>query len=158
MPKSRNAEVRLEQFLKDLLEPMGRSERRHWGAVCIRGLLLNGERKSIKSRLRRSLGRRGNVQALQQFVGQSPWDCVPYSERLSNRMTAQMQPDPVWEIDETRFPKQGKHSVGVERQYSGTLGKVGNCQVAAQPAPCWRTRQHGARLASVSAGKLDEGR
>ena len=119
---------RLEQFLKDLLEPMGRSERRHWGAVYIRGLLLNGERKSIEPLADRS--DEGNVQALQQFVGQSPWDWMPLWERLGKRMTAELEPDPVWVIDDTGFPKQGKHSVGVERQYSGTLGKVGNCQVA----------------------------
>ena len=119
---------RLEQFLKDLLEPMGRSERRHWGAVYIRGLLRNGERKSIEPLADRS--DEGNVQALQQFVGQSPWDWMPLWERLGKRMTAELEPDPVWVIDDTGFPKQGKHSVGVERQYSGTLGKVGNCQVA----------------------------
>jgi SRSO17 transposase len=119
---------RLEQFLKDLLEPVGRSERRHWGAVYIRGLLLNGERKSIEPLADRS--DEGNVQALQQFVGQSPWDWMPLWERLSKRMTAELEPDSVWVIDDTGFPKQGKHSVGVERQYSGTLGKVGNCQVA----------------------------
>ncbi len=119
---------RLEQFLKDLLEPVGRSERRHWGAVYIRGLLLNGERKSIEPLAERL--DEGNVQALQQFVGQSPWDWMPLWERLGRRMTAELEPDPVWVIDDTGFPKQGKHSVGVERQYSGTLGKVGNCQVA----------------------------
>jgi SRSO17 transposase len=119
---------RLDQFLKDLLEPMGRSERRHWGGVYIRGLLLNGERKSIEPLADRS--DEGNVQALQQFVGQSPWDWIPLWERLGKRMTAELEPDPVWVIDDTGFPKQGKHSVGVERQYSGTLGKVGNCQVA----------------------------
>ena len=40
--------TRLEQFLADLLEPLGRRERRHWGAVYVRGLLLDGERKSIE--------------------------------------------------------------------------------------------------------------
>src|SRR6266853_1070430 len=119
---------RLEQFLMDLLEPVGRSERRLWGAVYIRGLLLNGERKSIEPLADRS--NEGNVQALQQFVGQSPWDWMPLWERLSKRMTAELEPDSVWVIDDTGFAKQGKHSVGVERQYSGTLGKVGNCQVA----------------------------
>ena len=119
---------RLEQFLKDLLEPMGRSERRHWGGVYVRGLLLNGERKSIEPLADRS--DEGNVQALQQFVGQSPWEWMPLWERVGKRMTAELEPDPVWVIDDTGFPKQGKHSVGVARQYSGTLGKVGNCQVA----------------------------
>src|SRR5271168_3190271 len=118
---------RLEQFLKDLLEPMGRSERRHWGAVYVRGLLLNGERKSIEPLADRS--EEGNVQALQQFVGQSPWDCMPLWERLAKRMTAELEPDPAWVVDDTGFPKQGEQSVGVARQYSGTLGKVGNCQV-----------------------------
>ncbi len=70
------------------------------------------------------------MQAMQQFIGQSPWDWNPVWERLGRRMTAELEPDPAWVIDDTGFPKQGTHSVGVERQYSGTLGKTGNCQVA----------------------------
>jgi SRSO17 transposase len=119
---------RLEQFLIDLLEPVGRSERRYWGAVYVRGLLLNGERKSIEPMAARMP--EGNVQAMQQFVGQSPWQWEPIWERLGKRMTAELEPDPIWVVDDTGFPKKGEHSVGVERQYSGTLGKTGNCQVA----------------------------
>ena len=119
---------RLEHFLGDLVAPLGRSERRHWADVYVRGLLLDGERKSIEPLAARVPD--GNVQALQQLVGQSPWEWLPVWERLAQRMTAELEPEPAWVVDDTGFPKQGAHSVGVERQYSGTLGKVGNCQVA----------------------------
>ncbi|MBS1214894.1 MAG: transposase, family [Proteobacteria bacterium] len=119
---------RLEQFLVDLLDPVGRSERRYWGSVYVRGLLLDGERKSIEPMATRMP--EGNVQAMQQFVGQSPWEWEPIWERLGKRMTAELEPDPVWVVDDTGFPKKGEHSVGVERQYSGTLGKTANCQIA----------------------------
>jgi SRSO17 transposase len=119
---------RLEQFLVDLLEPVGRSERRRWGSVYVRGLLLDGERKSIEPIAQRLP--EGNVQAIQQFIGQSPWDWNPVWEKLGQRMLAELEADPAWVIDDTGFPKQGTHSVGVARQYSGTLGKTGNCQVA----------------------------
>ena len=90
--------------------------------VYVRGLLLDGERKSIEPMAERLPD--GNVQAMQQFVGQSPWEWQPVWERLAQRMTAELEPDAVWVIDDTGFPKQGEHSVGVERQYSGTLGKT----------------------------------
>jgi SRSO17 transposase len=83
---------RLEQFLADLLEPVGRSERRHWGGVYVRSLLLNGERKSIEPLAQRLP--EGNVQAMQQFIGQSPWDWNPVWERLARRMTSELTPDP----------------------------------------------------------------
>jgi SRSO17 transposase len=120
--------ARLEQFLVDVLEPMGRRERRDWAAVYVRGLLLGGERKSIEPMAARLP--EGNVQAMQQLVGQSPWPWRPVWEQLGRRMTRELEPDAAWVIDETGFPKQGEHSAGVARQYSGTLGKTGNCQVA----------------------------
>ena len=120
--------TRLEQFLADLLEPLGRRERRHWGSVYVRGLMLDGERKSIEPMAARLP--EGNVQAMQQLIGQSPWLWAPVWQGLAQRMTAELTPDPVWVIDDTGFPKQGHPSVGVARQYSGTLGKTANCQVA----------------------------
>jgi SRSO17 transposase len=124
----RRCRVRLEQFLGDLLDPLGRTERRHWGSVYVRGLLLDGERKSIEPMAARLP--EGNVQAMQQLIGQSPWPWTPVWEQLGRRMTRELEPDAAWVIDDTGFPKQGNHSPGVARQYSGTLGKTGNCQIA----------------------------
>jgi SRSO17 transposase len=112
----------------DLLEPVGRRERRMWGETYVRGLLLDGERKSIEPMAARVPG--GNVQAMQQFIGQSPWGVAEVRARLARRMEKELCPAAGWIVDDTGFPKQGRHSVGVARQYSGTLGKTGNCQVA----------------------------
>jgi SRSO17 transposase len=91
-------------------------------------LLLDGERKSIEPLAQRVPG--GNVQALQQFVGQSPWAWEPVRCLLAQQMEEELLPEAAWIIDDTGFPKQGHESVGVARQCSGTLGRVGICQVA----------------------------
>ena len=119
---------RLEKFLIAMLASVGRSERRHHGSLYVQGLLLDGERKSIEPLAERVPG--GNVQALQQFVGQSPWAWEPVRRLLAQHLEEELLPAAGWIIDDTGFPKQGKESVGAARQYSGTLGKVGNCQVA----------------------------
>lgn len=119
---------RLQGYLEELFGALGRSERRHWGSVYVRGLLLDGERKSIEPMARRMPD--GDVQALQQFINQSPWPYEPIRQKLAEKMVKEMSPAYVWIIDDTGFPKKGRHSVGVGKQYSGSLGKVGNCQVA----------------------------
>jgi len=124
----KSLESRLMRFLEDLLEPMGRSERRHWAQVYVQGLLLDGERKSIEPMAARIPG--ADVQALRQFVGQSPWAVEQVQRGLARKMVDLLSQAQVWIIDETAFPKAGAHSVGVARQYCGTLGKVANCQVA----------------------------
>ena len=118
---------RLQHFLEDLTEPMGRRERRHWARVYLEGLLLDGERKSIEPMAAR-VG--ADVQALRQFLGQSPWEVEEVQRRLARKVVDLLSEPEVWIIDETAFPKAGEHSVGVARQYCGTLGKVANCQVA----------------------------
>lgn len=119
---------KLQDYLDDLFTSLGRRERRHWGAVYVRGLLLDGERKSIEPMANRMAD--GNVQAMQQFINQSPWPYEPLRRALAEKMVKEMLPAQAWIIDDTGFPKKGVHSVGVARQYSGTLGGVGNCQVA----------------------------
>src|SRR3954453_790263 len=121
------ARQRLETFTEQILAPVGGSERRHWGGVYGRGLLLDGERKSGGARAERLP--EGNEQNLQQFVSQSPWIWEPVWQRLAQR-AEQTFPTTAWIVDDTGFPKKGEHSVGVARQYSGTLGKTANCQVA----------------------------
>src|SRR2546428_11245118 len=118
---------RLEKFLITMLAGGGRAERRHHGWLYVQGLLLDGERKSIEPLAERVPG--GNVQALQQFVGQSPWAWEPVRRLLAQHLEEELLPAAGWIIDDTGFPKQGKESVGAARQYSGRLGKVGTCQV-----------------------------
>lgn len=119
---------RLAQFLEEMVAGLGRKDRRQWGTVYVRGLLGTSERKTA-ARIAAQLPD-GDVQALQQFVGQSPWAWEPVRAQLAQRMVRELAPAAAWVIDDTGFPKKGNHSVGVARQYSGTLGKVGNCQVA----------------------------
>lgn len=119
---------RLDEFLGDLLAPMGRSERQHWARIYIQGLLLDGERKSIEPMANRIQG--ADIQSLRQFVGQSPWAVEEVQHSLAEKMVDLLTEPEVWMIDETSFPKAGAASVGVARQYCGTLGKVANCQVA----------------------------
>jgi len=80
----KSLESRLMRFLEDLLEPMGRSERRHWAQVYVQGLLLDGERKSIEPMAARIPG--ADVQALRQFVGQSPWAVEQVQRGLARKM------------------------------------------------------------------------
>ncbi len=117
---------RLEEFVGEMFESMARKDQRRWGGVYVRGLMLDGKRKSIEPMAARLPD--GDEQCLQQFVNQSPWDPVPVRRALAWRMTREIAPV-AWVIDDTGFPKFGKMSVGVARQYSGALGKVGNCQI-----------------------------
>lgn len=119
---------RLSAFLGEMLAGLGRSERRNWGGVYVRGLLATGGRKAAATMADHLPD--GNAQALQQFIGQSPWPWEPVRRQLADRLVRAIDPPAAWIVDDTGFPKKGSHSVGVARQYSGTLGKVGNCQVA----------------------------
>ena len=128
MGTTRAERERLAGFLSEMLPVLGRSERRRWGDVYVRGLLTTGGRKATASMASRVSD--GNIQAMQQFIGQSPWPWEPLRQRLAQRLVAALQPVAAWVVDDTGFPKKGAHSVGVARQYTGTLGKIGNCQVA----------------------------
>ena len=110
---------------------------RSWSGVYLRGLLQDGDRKSIEPMMARVplpaalLDIKDPEQAMQQFVNQSPWDEQPVGRRYRAVMAQRLaSPKGIFVIDDTGFPKQGKHSVGVQHQYCGQLGKKANCQVA----------------------------
>jgi SRSO17 transposase len=118
---------RLEVFAEEVFDgAVGRAEQRHWAGVYLRGLMLEGRRKSIEPMAARLPD--GDEQCLQQFVNQSPWNECVVRANLARRMIEEIDPD-AWIVDDTGFAKKGRFSVGVARQYSGTLGRVDNCQV-----------------------------
>jgi len=116
---------RLEEFAAEMFAPLVRRDQRDKGATYVRGLLLDGRRKSMQPMAER-LG--VDHQGLQQFVSSSTWAVEEVRERLARRAVEVIAPA-AWVVDDTGFVKDGTASPGVARQYSGTLGKVGNCQV-----------------------------
>src|SRR4051812_959906 len=115
----------LEEFAAEMFAPLARRDQRDKGTTYVRGLLLDGRRKSMQPMAER-LG--VDHQGLQQFVSSSTWVVEPVRARLARRAVAVIAAD-AWVVDDTGFPKDGLASPGVARQYSGTLGKVGNCQI-----------------------------
>ena len=110
-----------------MFEPFARNDQRRWGQVYLRGLLTDGKRKSVEPMAAR-LGEDGNRQALAHFITTSPWDAAHIRARLAWRMETEIRPTALV-FDDTGFLKDGTASACVSRQYTGTAGKVTNCQV-----------------------------
>jgi SRSO17 transposase len=127
---------RLADYAATFADAFPHARPAQWAGIYLQGLLLDGERKSIEP-LSRRVHRPGTLnvqdpdQALQQFVNQSPWDERPVLQRY-RRLLAETfaRPEGIFLFDDVSFPKQGRCSVGVQRQYCGALGKKANCQVA----------------------------
>jgi SRSO17 transposase len=115
----------LEEFAAEVFAGLPRSDQRATGELYVRGLLLDGQRKSMQPMAER-LG--VDHQRLQQFMTSSTWDYMGVRRRLAARVEQVVAPV-AWVIDDTGFPKYGSSSPGVARQYSGTLGKVASCQI-----------------------------
>jgi SRSO17 transposase len=116
---------RLEAFAAVMLGGLSRSDQRAKGELYLRGLMLDGKRKSMQPMAER-LG--VDHQQLQQFVTSSTWDYLDVRKRVARWAEEFIDPS-AYVIDDTGFPKDGPNSPGVARMYSGTLGKVGNCQI-----------------------------
>jgi SRSO17 transposase len=122
------AEVRprLLDFAAGMLGGLPRKDQRAAGELYVRGLLSDGRRKSMVPMAER-LG--VDHQRLQQFITSSTWDYAAVRRNVA-RWFAGHQPVEALVVDDTGFGKDGPASPCVARQYSGTLGKIGNCQVA----------------------------
>jgi SRSO17 transposase len=119
---------RLEAFAGEVLAAaMNRPVQLVNGGLYLRGLLEQGPRKSLEPLVAR-LGGDADYQSMQQFVADSPWDPALVVKAVAERVAGELGVE-AWVLDDTGFPKDGKDSPGVKRQYSGTLGKTGNCQI-----------------------------
>src|SRR5690349_3815410 len=120
-------EGELERWLEPFLARLRRKEQRRWAPVYLKGLILPGERKSVEPMAARVAP--GDLQQLHHFVSTSPWASASLEEELvkaADRLVG--GPEAVLVVDDTALVKQGRHSVGVKRQYCGQLGKRANCQ------------------------------
>jgi SRSO17 transposase len=116
----------LIEFAAEMYRPLVRCDQRAKGEQYVRGLLLEGRRKSIQPMAARLAD--GDEEGLQNFICDSPWRDEPVRRRLAVRMTAEIEPEG-WIVDDTGLPKDGRMSPGVAHQYCGALGKTANCQV-----------------------------
>jgi SRSO17 transposase len=128
-------EKRFAAYIEGLATAAGHEDRHAPVKDYCKGLLLPGERKSIEPMAARLNPR--NVQATRQslhhLVAKAPWSDQSLLDHVRERVLPTMQKhgDVVaWIVDDTGFPKKGKHSVGVTRQYCGQVGKQENCRVA----------------------------
>ena len=117
------------EFMEPLVAEMGRSERREGATLYVQGLLMPGERKSTEPMAAR-LG--VDMQKLQQFLADSPWDDQEVWQTIRKEVAPVMEPLAAWIVDETGWLKQGDKSVGVSHQYCGAVGKQANCQVSVE--------------------------
>jgi SRSO17 transposase len=127
VPAARTRE-RLAEFVGEMVSALPHVRQRENALVYVRGLIEQGGRKSLQPTLFRLEESSARYESLQQFLADSPWQ----PELLVRACAERVAPELgllAWVVDDTGIGKQGKHSPGVKRQYSGTLGKIGNCQL-----------------------------
>lgn len=137
---------RLKEYFRRIGDVLGEASRRASFAVYAMGLLGDGERKSIEPIAARACPDPSKTDAMHQrllhFALDSRWsDREVRQEAARYVLSAMTQREPVeaWIVDDTGFLKQGKHSVGVQRQYTGSAGKITNCQIGVSLSIATRT-------------------
>lgn len=138
MSEGKRSRLAQRRFLNEFEEalvtrPDGSSWARRWETARAARAYFEGLLGPAKRKTMAGIARTVTIHPdrIQQFVTESPWDPMRTTEGLVDRMAKQYaSPSGVLVVDDTGQAKQGSHSVGVKRQYSGTLGMIGNCQVA----------------------------
>ena len=127
-------ETSFDEYLEHLCDTIGYSDRRAGLVGYCQGLMLPIARKSVELLAAHLEPHRVSArhQSLHHFVSKSEWTDAALIEQVRRWVLPHMDPSngQYWVIDDTGFPKKGKHSVEVARQYCGQLGKQDNCQVA----------------------------
>src|SRR5438128_103116 len=119
---------RLAGFVAEMAGRLPLRRQRENALLYVRGLIEHGGRKSLQPTLFRLEETPARYESVQQFLADSPWDPRLLVRACAERVLPEIGIS-AWVIDDTGIVKDGKHSPGVQRQYSGTLAKIGNCQV-----------------------------
>jgi len=122
------ARERLVGFVGGVAAGMSLVRQRENALLYVRGLIEEGGRKSLQPTLFRLEETPARYESVQQFLADSPWDPGLLVRACAERVAPELGVT-AWVVDDTGIVKDGKHSPGVKRQYSGTLGKIGNCQI-----------------------------
>jgi len=135
LPRAECGESRFAKYVEGIASVIGHADRvRPLWDYCV-GLMMPCERKSVEPIAALTAPKRVGAQhqSLLHFVNQAPWSDEKVSAKVCEMVLPEIErhgPIEAWIIDDTGFPKKGRHSVGVDRQYCGQVGKQDNCQVA----------------------------
>ena len=122
------ARERLVGFVEEVVSGLNHVRQRENALLYVRGLIEHGGRKSLQPTLFRLGEPPARYESLQQFLADSPWDPGLLVRACATRVAPEIGVL-AWIVDDTGIKKDGLRSPGVKRQWSGTLGKIDNCQV-----------------------------
>jgi hypothetical protein len=127
-PSSRQFSDDISALCQQLFSSLPRSDQRRWAEVYVRGLLNIPGRKTVR-RISAEIVGGGAEQCLQQFVNQSTWRSDLILRDLTLRLTEALAPE-FWVLEDAVIPKNGRHSVAVDKQFAHPEGRALNCQLA----------------------------